>query len=54
MDQKYLHASELISDVRKKTNLMVIAAGYPEGHPEAENLLTDLQFLKTKVKCSFY
>lgn len=43
------HASDLIELVAEQGRFGIGAAGYPEGHPESENLETDLQFLKLKV-----
>ncbi len=45
------HAVDLISFIREKTGdkFKIYAACYPEGHLEAPNLDTDLNFLKEKV-----
>ncbi|MHC1698241.1 MAG: methylenetetrahydrofolate reductase [NAD(P)H] [Geobacteraceae bacterium] len=46
----FLFASDLVSFVRKHyPSLGIGVAGYPEGHPEAVSLETDLQALKYKV-----
>ena len=44
------HASDLISYVRARWDFCVGAAGYPEGHAEAESQERDLFYLKLKVE----
>ncbi|MGI6469169.1 MAG: methylenetetrahydrofolate reductase [NAD(P)H] [Syntrophomonadaceae bacterium] len=46
---EYRYASELIRDARKKADFGILAAAYPEGHPECERLDQDLGHLKEKV-----
>ena len=44
------HASELIAFIRSKFPGMGIGvAGFPEGHPETPNRLTEIDYLKRKV-----
>ncbi len=45
----FLHASDLIAYIRSKGNFDIAAACYPECHPEAPNLDTDIRYLKEKV-----
>ena len=44
------HASDLLSFMGQHFDFCVGAAGYPEGHVEAESLERDLDFLKLKVE----
>lgn len=44
----FIHASDLISYIRTKGDFDIAAACYPEGHTEAPNLDTDIEFLKQK------
>ena len=51
-DGDFEHASDLISFIREHDEFRefnVLAACYPEGHTESENILTDIRSLKTKV-----
>ncbi len=45
----YKHASDLISDIKKRGDFTIGAAAYPEGHSEADTLGDDLKFLKLKA-----
>ncbi|GBR72853.1 5,10-methylenetetrahydrofolate reductase [Candidatus Termititenax aidoneus] len=45
----FKHAADLIRFVKKNTALSVAAAGFPEKHPEAENLQTGLKHLEEKT-----
>jgi methylenetetrahydrofolate reductase (NADPH) len=46
----FRHASELIAWLRERwPELCIGAACYPEVHPEAENLATDIRHLRTKL-----
>lgn len=47
----FRYAKELISFIKKeKPGFCLGAAGYPEGHPEAENLTRDIENLKEKIE----
>ena len=43
------YASELIAFIKKRYDFTLGAAGYPEGHIEAESLDQDIMYLKRKV-----
>ncbi len=43
------HASDLISFIKPRYSFCLAAAGYPEGHIEAESKEKDLEYLKLKV-----
>jgi len=43
------HANELLSFIRSKYEFCLGAAGYPEGHIEAQSREKDLEYLKKKV-----
>lgn len=45
----FRYANELVEYIREKTTLSVGVGGYPECHPEAENLEQDIDNLKRKV-----
>ena len=46
----FRYANELAAFIRKRhSDLCIVAACYPEGHPEAPDLATDLENLKRKV-----
>lgn len=47
--QALAHASDLLAFVGKRYSCHLGAAGYPEGHFEAESKEKDLQYLKLKV-----
>ena len=44
------HASDLLSFIGTRYNFCMGAAGYPEGHIEAESKEKDLEYLKLKVE----
>lgn len=46
----FAHASDLLGFVRERYSFCLGAAGYPEGHVEAESRARDLDFLELKVK----
>ncbi len=45
----YKYASDLIIDIKKRSGFVIGAAAYPEGHYEADNLNSDIQYLKQKA-----
>jgi methylenetetrahydrofolate reductase (NADPH) len=45
----FAYGSELLAFIRARYELCIAAACYPEGHPEAPDLATDLENLKRKV-----
>jgi len=47
--QSLPHASDLVSFIRARYSFCLGAAGYPEGHIEAESRDKDLEYLKLKV-----
>ncbi len=51
----FLHASDLIEEIKRLGDFCVGGACYPEGHPESPNKLSDLDGLKRKVDsgCEF-
>lgn len=48
--QDYHYAVELVREIKAKADLCVVAAAYPEGHPESRRLSQDLLHLKEKVE----
>lgn len=55
LPNQYHHASELMEEIKNFGNFCIGGACYPEGHPEAESLETDIDNLKRKVEagCEF-
>ena len=47
----FQHASDLICFIKENYKFNVIAACYPEIHPESNNAVDDLKWLKYKVDC---
>lgn len=45
----FVHASDLIAYIREKGGFDIAGACYPECHPEAPNMDTDIRHLKEKV-----
>ncbi len=48
-DFDFNHANELVEFIKKQTNLSIGVAGYPEGHIESPDLISDINNLKKKV-----
>ena len=51
----YLHASDLVTDIKQAGGFCIGGACYPEGHPESESIAKDIEGLKIKVDagCEF-
>ena len=45
----FSHADELIEFIRQNGDFNILAACYPEGHPESKNLVEDIYNLRRKV-----
>lgn len=45
----FRYASELVAYIKRRCDMCIGAACYPEGHPESPDLATDLSALKGKV-----
>lgn len=45
----FAHASDLVAFIREQGDFDICGACYPEGHPEAPDLVTDIRNLKLKV-----
>ncbi len=45
----FSHADELIKFISQNGNFNILAACYPEGHPESKNIVEDIYNLKRKV-----
>jgi methylenetetrahydrofolate reductase (NADPH) len=45
----FVHADELIEFIRKSGDFNILAACYPEGHPESKSIVEDIQNLKRKA-----
>lgn len=48
---RFSHASELIEFIHAHYDFNIIAACYPEGHPESKSIVEDMNHLKHKVDC---
>ncbi|MGN1116571.1 MAG: methylenetetrahydrofolate reductase, partial [Candidatus Ornithomonoglobus sp.] len=46
----FSHANELIEFIHKNGDFNIIAACYPEGHPESKDIIEDIQKLKIKAE----
>ncbi len=47
---EYRYASEMIREARQRADFGILAAAYPEGHPECRRLNEDLFYLREKVE----
>lgn len=47
--EDFKYASDLITHIKSKGDFDIAGACYPEGHPDADSLITDIKNLKTKV-----
>lgn len=45
------HACDLMCEIKEFGDFCIGGACYPEGHPEAESLEKDIEYLKMKVDC---
>ena len=45
----FAHASDLVEFIKSKSDINVVGACYPEGHPESANMVEDIRNLKIKV-----
>lgn len=45
----FRYANELVDFIRQKTTLSIGVAGYPECHPQANNISADIENLKRKI-----
>ncbi len=48
LPENFSHATDLISYIKSKGDFCIGAACYPTGHPEAESMEADLQYLRQK------
>jgi methylenetetrahydrofolate reductase (NADPH) len=48
---QFNHANELIEFIHENYDFNIIAACYPEGHPESSDIVQDIAHLKNKVDC---
>ena len=45
----FAHASDLVEFIKSRSDMNVVGACYPEGHPESANIVEDIRNLKIKV-----
>ena len=50
-DASFLHACDLMKEIRDYGDFCIGGACYPEGHPEAPSIQKDIENLKIKVDC---
>lgn len=46
----FTYAGDLVSFIREQGDFHIMAACYPEGHPESKGIVDDIRHLKTKVE----
>ena len=49
VENGFPHATDLLRHIRSNFDFGLAAACYPEGHPEASDLRTDIEYVKRKV-----
>ncbi len=47
--EDFAHASDLVEFIKSRSDMNVVGACYPEGHPESANMVEDIRNLKIKV-----
>ena len=45
----FAHASDLVELIKSRSDMNVVGACYPEGHPESANIVEDIRNLKIKI-----
>jgi methylenetetrahydrofolate reductase (NADPH) len=46
----FMHASDLVSLIRRKGGFYIAAACHPEGHPESRSKMENIHYLKEKIE----
>ena len=49
LEPPFLHASDLIAHIAQRGGFEILAACYPEGHPDSDGVEDDVTYLKKKV-----